>query len=194
MENKLSFYKEIFKDFSSILKKDELEKILNELEIFEDSIPESLIKKIESFTKPYPIPLFYFSIIRMIKIALDLKKELFLNYDYYYDTYQNIRKKEFKTEDENRLLNEIGEILYRMDEIDGKFKNNLFNLLQQINLQVQQSKKDDTIFLSKITPESYPIIYPLYEELIDILLMILDELKIEKGFYKLIKTFKESNP
>ncbi len=193
MEEKLLFYKEIYKDLTSISKKDEIDKILKELELFDDKIPQNILKKIETFSKPYPIPLFYFGLLRIVKIVLDLKKELFVNYDYYFNIYQDLRKKEFKNDDENRLLNEIGEILYRMDNIDGRLKKNLYSLLQQIYILTKENKQNESIFIIKITPENYSDIYPLYEELIDILLNIVDELKLEKGLYKLIKTFQESN-
>lgn len=193
MEEKLLFYKEIYNDLVSITKKDEIDKALRELELFEDNIPQNILKKIETFNKPYPIPLFYFGLLRIVKIVLDLKKELFIHYDYYFNVYQELRKKEFKNQDENRLLNEVGEILYRMDNIDGKLKKNLYSLLQQIYVLTKDNKQNESIYIRKITPENYPEIYPLYEELIDILLNILDELKLEKGLYKLIKTFQGSN-
>lgn len=192
MDKKLSFYKEMFKDLVSKLKKDEIDKIIKELETFEDDIPKTTIKKIETFTKPYPLPLYYFGLLIIIKIVLDLKKELFMNYKYYYDTYNDFRKKEFKTEEEDKIFTEVGEILYRMDEIDSKFKKNVSTFIQQINLKINKNKQDESIFLSKITPESYTEIYPIYEELMDILLNIINEIKIEKDFYKIVKTYKES--
>ncbi|GIX41600.1 MAG: hypothetical protein KatS3mg129_1333 [Leptospiraceae bacterium] len=193
MENPLELYKELYKDMIDVHKKDEYDKVISELESYQEEIPEKLLTKIESFTKPYPVPLYYFSFLRIIQIALSLKKKLFLNYNYYFNLYNKLRKKDERIEEENRLLNEVGEILYRMDEIDGNLKRIIPQLLEVIHKQIQKDNKEESIFLKKINKESYEEIYPIYEELIHNIHNLIDELKLEKGLFKLSKLLVEES-
>jgi hypothetical protein len=191
MEDKLQFYKEIFKDIATYQKKEEINFILEELEQLSDELSENIIKEIEKFSKTFPLPLYYFSLIRIIKLAMDLKNKLFINYNYYFNLYNNLRKKINKIEEENRLLNEVGEILYRMDEIDGNLKRIIPNLIEVIRKQINQNQEEESVFLKKITSESYSEIYPAYEDLVKVILNLLDELKLEKGLYKLSRLLIE---
>jgi hypothetical protein len=191
MEDKLQFYKEIFKDIATYQKKEEINFILEELEQFNDELSENIIKEIEKFSKTFPLPLYYFSLLRIIKLAMDLKNKLFINYNYYFNLYNNLRKKINKSEEENRLLNEVGEILYRMDEIDGNLKKIIPNLIEVILKQINQNQQEESVFLKKITAEGYSEIYPVYEDLVKVILNLLDELKLEKGLYKLSRLLIE---
>jgi hypothetical protein len=185
MEELLKYYKEFYKDLLETSKKEELDKLLIEFENIPEDIQDNLLQKLESFYKPFPLPLYFFSFLKIIKIALILKNKLFSNYNFYFNLYNKLRKKENRTEEENRLLTEVGEILYRMDEIDGNLKKTIPKLINTIQKQIQKSNNTESIFLKKVTDENYEELYPIYEELIQIILNTLDELKLEKGLYKL---------
>jgi hypothetical protein len=185
MEELLKYYKEFYKDLLETSKKEELDKLLIEFENIPEDIQDNLLQKLESFYKPFPLPLYFFSFLKIIKIALILKNKLFSNYNFYFNLYNKLRKKENRTEEENRLLTEVGEILYRMDEIDGNLKKTIPKLINTIQKQIQKSNNTESIFLKKVTDENYEELYPVYEELIQIILNTLDELKLEKGLYKL---------
>jgi len=47
------------------------------------------------------------------------------------------------------LLNEVGEILYRMDEIDGNLKKIIPNLIEVIRKQINQNQQEESVFLKK---------------------------------------------
>jgi hypothetical protein len=185
MEELVKYYKEFYKDLLETSKKEELDKLLIEFENIPEDIQDNLLQKLESFYKPFPLPLYFFSFLKIIKIALILKNKLFSNYNFYFNLYNKLRKKENRTEEENRLLTEVGEILYRMDEIDGNLKKTIPKLINTIQKQIQKSNNTESIFLKKVTDENYEELYPVYEELIQIILNTLDELKLEKGLYKL---------
>ncbi len=85
----------------------------------------------------------------------------------------------------------MGEILYRMDEIDGNLKRIIPNMIELIRKHINQNQSEESIFLKKITVENYAEIYPIYEELIKVILNLLDELKLEKGLYKLSRLLIE---
>lgn len=89
------------------------------------------------------------------------------------------------------MLNEVGEILYRMDEIDGNLKKIIPNLIEVIRKQINQNQQEESVFLKKITAEGYSEIYPVYEDLVKVILNLLDELKLEKGLYKLSRLLIE---
>jgi hypothetical protein len=185
MEELVKYYKEFYKDLLETSKKEELDKLLIEFENIPEDIQDNLLQKLESFYKPFPLPLYFFSFLKIIKIALILKNKLFSNYNFYFNLYNKLRKKENRTEEENRLLTEVGEILYRMDEIDGNLKKTIPKLINTIQQQIQKNNNTESIFLKKVTDENYEELYPVYEELIQIILNTLDELKLEKGLYKL---------
>jgi hypothetical protein len=185
MEELVKYYKEFYKDLLETSKKEELDKLLIEFENIPEDIQDNLLQKLESFYKPFPLPLYFFSFLKIIKIALILKNKLFSNYNFYFNLYNKLRKKENRTEEENRLLTEVGEILYRMDEIDGNLKKTIPKLINTIQKQIQKNNNTESIFLKKVTDENYEELYPVYEELIQIILNTLDELKLEKGLYKL---------
>jgi len=185
MEELVKYYKEFYKDLLETSKKEELDKLLIEFENIPEDIQDNLLQKLESFYKPFPLPLYFFSFLKIIKIALILKNKLFSNYNFYFNLYNKLRKKENRTEEENRLLTEVGEILYRMDEIDGNLKKTIPKLVNTIQKQIQKSNNTESIFLKKVTAENYEELYSVYEELIQIILNTLDELKLEKGLYKL---------
>lgn len=185
----IEIYKEIYKEILFSTRNIEFEKIIKKIENIEDSEnfeQEELTKKIESFTKPYPIPLFLFSFLGIFKICLILKKSLNQNYDFYLKIYNDLRKKENLSEEENKLFFEVGEILYRINELNHKSNKALTEMLININKIVNEAinKSEKNIFLIQISNNNYPNIYAYYEKLIDVILTLIDEKKLEKGLYK----------
>lgn len=186
----IEIYKEIYKEILLSTKTIELETIIHKIEkIDDDEIfeKEELLNKIESFTKPYPIPLFLFSFLGIFKICLTLKKNLNQNYDFYLKIYNDLRKKENLNEEESKLFFEVGEILYRINDLDHKSNKALTELLINIKKIVNENlnKSENNIFLIQINNNNYYEVYPYYEKLIDIILTYIDEKKLEKGLYKL---------
>ncbi len=192
MEEILNTYKKIYKNILQYKKKEDLDILLRDLESFNDKISDNLLSKIEKFNKPYPLPLYYFSFIKIIKLALDLKKMLFQNKKFYLENYNYLRKKENRTEEENNLLNELGEILYRMDQLENKLNQYVYQLFLVIK-SLYEENKIENMYLKKITQEEYSDIYTVYEKLMDTILDLIDELKLEKGLYKMCKILLEEN-
>lgn len=197
----VAIYKEIYKDFLNISgsvtsKKEEFQTIIEELENYQEEYSPSLSETVSGFVKPYPVPLYYLSFFRIIKQAYELYRELSKHYEYYYSIYNKIRKKDidFRTEEETRLLNEISETLYRIDELKGKLDTAAIELLFQIHREIsstlhfQEHLKNniETLFFQKIQEENYRRIYPVYEQFLDVYLSMLDEKQLESGLYRLI--------
>ncbi len=84
-----------------------------------------------------------------------------------------------------------------MDDISGKFERISFEFLGKIKELIIANVRNikdlkDQIYFVKITSKDYPQIYPIYENLILIVHTIIDELKIEKGIFKLTKLLLET--
>ncbi|MFN3603208.1 MAG: hypothetical protein ACK4UJ_00715 [Leptonema sp. (in: bacteria)] len=185
----IEFYKEIYKKIFLHQKSEELLNLLEQLENFDDKVifQDSILTAMESFSKPYPMPLYLFSFLAIIKICSILKKSLNQNYHYYFNIYNDLRKREDLKEEEMKLLNEVSEMLYRMDEIQSKFHRVVLNLITTIkkNFSREIPLEDVDFFYFQIDKDSYYQIYNPYEEFIDLILTLVDEIKIEKGLYKL---------
>ncbi len=185
----LEIYKEIYKEILFFEKKTDIQKIIQTIESLNDQeyVKEELAEKLGLFSKPYPMPLYLFSFLSLIKLCSLLKKSINQNYEYYFEIYSNLRKKEELPEDENKLFKEVSEILYRIDEINQEYQRIVQEVLYKIKT-IYFSKVDvnDTkIFFIKISKDDYSSIYPIYEELIYLILNLLDEKKIEKGLFQL---------
>ncbi|MCS7204517.1 MAG: hypothetical protein NZ853_02350 [Leptospiraceae bacterium] len=193
----IEIYKEIYNKLTNITKKEDIDLILNDIENLPEKISESIIQFIEGLHKPYLMPLYFLSLLRITKQTILIKNDLLKNYNYYFQVYQSLRKKELEliTEEEKELLNEISETLYRLDEIKSKSEKAIKELLFIIANESKKQKKflspkemrTNAYFLFKINEENYSIIYPHYENLINLFLSMIDERKLQSGLLRLIQ-------
>lgn len=185
----LEIYKEIYKEILFSEKKTEVEKIIQRLENLNDEeyVKEEIAKKLELFSKPYPMPLYLFSFLSLIKLCSNLKKSLNQNYEYYFNIYNHLRKKEELTEEEDKLFTEVSEILYRMDEINTKYDRVIPEIIYKIKkiFSPKIQTIEELIFFIKIDNSNYFLMYSMYEELIHLILNLIDEKKLENGLFKL---------
>jgi len=104
------------------------EQIKIELERIEDDA-QDVIESFESHNMNPPIPSHWISLLRILRMSMSLIRRIYEKYDTFVSTYSNISSKAERTPDETTLHREIGEFLYKVDDLMGNHERLLSKLL-----------------------------------------------------------------
>lgn len=124
-------YNRILGDLVNVITEEQLPQILRLMEPIADPV-EDLRQAIES---NQATPLFprWRDALRLIRLSFALQGSLSAEYDGFVIAYQNLSGKTKRDADENRLLEEISALMYRIDELNGEQERHCLRLLAEMS-------------------------------------------------------------
>lgn len=165
----------------------ELAPIIDELDKIEDNTNELL----PSFQKTgASLPMYWISYLRIIKFGLNYKKQYTTNYDFFMRLYNYLRALPTANQDQKRMINELGELLYRMDELSGQLDRAAQSLTSALRSAIHENhniiiESRDQIISSKVTAKGVSIIKDAYRELVSVISDIISSMGREQSIMRM---------
>ena len=167
------------------------EYLLIMLERIQDDVTD--IRKIfeERVPGAYEIK-YWIAILRIIRFSQIIKKEISNYYDEFVNAYQALRIKNNKSENEKKLEKEIGELLYKIDEIFGDYDRLISRLMKQMNKKLvdvygMQLEPDESFYSGEIDRANSEEIYSILEGLIELSMELMKYSKITLSLLRMKK-------
>jgi hypothetical protein len=171
--------------------------------------PLDIIKRLESLKDPTedvreqftrlggnpPLPLHWISLLRVIRMSISLIAELRSRYEAFVTFYSKFREKKSQTKDEQNLYKEIGDFLYKVDDLIGiherltvKFVTDIRSTLLNDFGVIENPERE--YYRSKIKKENMDRIEDDARELYSICRRCVEEIRIMHGLDRLQRLFK----
>ncbi len=185
----LNDYKSLIESVYNLTGDKDIENIIKRLESLDDSTQE-VEKEFLEHRDDLNSPIYWIAILRILKFSFNLKKKLEEQYDSFVQIYQELTSRTNLTKDEQHLLTEIGNFLYRVDEIFGnqeRFSHRLLHGMRQgiiedygVNLDI-----DDSFYQTYMSIETAHKTAPLIRELMDLLDENQEQIRIMNALHRL---------
>lgn len=182
-------YKQILAGVFVLSGDEDIEDLIEEIEGLDDDTREVRQAFIEN-RSDIKAPVYWIAILRVMKLGYNFRSDLLKQYDSFVSVYQKLSGKNEMTDDERHLFTEIGNFLYRVDELLGdheRFSHRMLHGIRQgiiedygVNLDI-----DDNFFRTKMSTEIIKKYNPLTLELIGMLDRFLEQIRIMNALSRL---------
>ncbi|MBI3396418.1 MAG: hypothetical protein HY042_11325 [Spirochaetia bacterium] len=121
-------YKRVLVNLAHVLIAEHIPHLVQMIEKIPDDAVE-VRRQFQGGAVPDVVPAHWITALRIPKFALVLKQNLLANYDSFMNAYQVLSSKATRSKDESQLLEEIGKLLYDIDETTGEIERSIPKLL-----------------------------------------------------------------
>ena len=182
-------YKKAMALFLNPTEKGSHENILIFLESINDSTMD-LRSYFENSENELHSPSHWIAILRFIRVSIALINDIKINYDDFVDSYSKLSALGHPNENEEQLKNEIGNFLYKIDDLIGRQERLLNHLLQEIkNILLDTfgiwDDPAEQFFRTEITMDAMVKVEDDLKSLSQICFELVLELRIMQGLKKL---------
>lgn len=182
----LQFYKSIFAECLTSISEEVIPQILSHLE----KIPDNAAEFRAAYETTPSLPSHWITTLRFIKFSTVLASELKPNYENLMGSYQTLSGK--AGEDETKLLGEIGEFLYAVDEITGDLDRILPKLMRQIRTGMIESygivlQPNEAIYSDRIPDDQMVRLTIPIQELAGLCQRMIEQIKISVALSRMEK-------
>lgn len=130
-------YKSVMENILQVSNDRDAEAILQAVEEIVDSTSD-LIRIFESVRDTVQLPGYWLGIIRIIKMSLVLKNRIVVRYDDFVNVYQKLQSRHGRSKDEDQLLTEVGDFLYKVDTYTGDHERLTVKILKEMRQGIQE--------------------------------------------------------
>lgn len=165
----------------------DLSAILNQL----DGLKDGTDAMLASFQKKgTEMPAYWISYLRVIKFAQNYRASYTRNYDFYYRLYDYLHSMPSRNTDQERMVQEIGKMLYAMDDLSGRLDRAVTGLVEALRNGILEShnivtESKDRILASKVPQKAIRWLDDPYHELTAVTTEIIASLEHERSLYRL---------
>lgn len=165
----------------------DLSAILNQL----DGLKDGTDAMLASFQKKgTEMPAYWISYLRVIKFAQNYRASYTRNYDFYYRLYDYLHSMPSRNTDQERMVQEIGKMLYAMDDLSGRLDRAVTGLVEALRNGILEShnivtESKDRILASKVPQKAIQWLDDPYHELTAVTTEIIASLEHERSLYRL---------
>ncbi|MBW7858189.1 MAG: hypothetical protein H3C43_07855 [Leptonema sp. (in: Bacteria)] len=156
-----------------------------------DKIDDNTSELLPSFQKTgASLPLYWISYLRIIKFGLNYKNQYTANYDFFMRLYNHLRSLPAANQDQKRMINELGELLYKMDELSGQLDRAAQSLIAALRTAIHENhnivvESRDQIVSAKVTSKGIGILKDAYRELVSIVSDIVSSMGHEQSIMRM---------
>lgn len=167
----------------------DLPAIMNQL----DSLKDGTDGLIGSFQKKgTEMPAYWIAYLRVVKFALNYRAAYTKNYDFYIRLYNYLRNLPERDADQERMLTEIGETLYSMDDLSGRLDRSVTSLVEALRKGILEShnivtEARDRILAARVSKKAVPLLEDPYHELTAVTTEIIASLEHEHSLHRLCR-------
>lgn len=165
----------------------DLSAIVNQL----DGLKDGTDAMLASFQKKgTEMPAYWISYLRLIKFAQNYRASYTRNYDFYYRLYDYLHSMPSRNTDQERMVQEIGKMLYAMDDLSGRLDRAVTGLVEALRNGILEShnivtESKDRILASKVPQKAIRWLDDPYHELTAVTTEIIASLEHERSLYRL---------
>ncbi|MCB1326599.1 MAG: hypothetical protein H7A21_04440 [Spirochaetales bacterium] len=125
-------YVDILNELAAILVDDELKHIVQQIGLVDDPADDL------DLDDDAPAPTFWVDVLRLPRLGLHQQAAIDEQYDAFVKAYQELTRISHRDEDQERLLQEIGDLLYRLDELTGARERLTLKLAQALSQGIKE--------------------------------------------------------
>ncbi|MCE9599431.1 MAG: hypothetical protein K8S54_15810 [Spirochaetia bacterium] len=182
----LQSYKSIFAECLTSISEEVIPQILAHLE----KLPDDAAEFRDAYESAPSLPSHWITTLRFIKFSTVLSSELKPNYEKLMSSYQKLSGQ--PGADEGKLLGEIGEFLYAVDEITGDLERILPRLMRQIRTGMIESygivlSPNEAIYSDRIPDEQLARLNIPIQELAGLCQRMVEQIKISTALSRMEK-------
>lgn len=165
----------------------DLPKLLAQLDHLRDGTDGML----PSFQKKgMEMPAYWISYLRVVKFAQNFRTTFTKNYEFYMAVYDHLRSMTKRNGDQERMVQEIGETLYTMDDLSGRLDRAVTSLVESLRRGILENhnivtESRDRILASKVAPKAVRLLDDPYHELTAVTTEIISSLEHERSLLRL---------
>lgn len=184
-------YKKLMVTLLNAFIQEQLNDLIRMLEQLPDDTAD-LIADFENRQVERTTPVHWIAILRFLRFSLVLKSRLGSSYDDFVAAYQSLNMIKNPDADHHRLIQELGNYLYRVDEIFGDLDRLVARLLTEINQGLVsiygiQPDPGALFYRGKMSEEVGTIIQPLLKALLRQCYDMLEQLRIMQALWRMKK-------
>lgn len=165
----------------------DLPAILNQLDALKDGT-DAMLGPFQK--KGTEMPAYWISYLRVVKFAQNYRASYMRNYDFYIRLYDYLRGLPSRNTDQERMVQEIGETLYAMDDLSGRLDRAVAGVVEALRKGILDShniitESRDRILASKVAQKAVRWLDDPYHELTAVTTEIIASLEHEHSLHRL---------
>lgn len=143
-------------------------------------------------------PGFLLDILRLVHFSSRLKRELGAQYDNFVSSYQLLSTRENRDDDESKLFQEIGDLMYQIDDLSGRHERLSDRLIKTMIrslidlLRTEQSDDSRMVYSTAVREDIQLRFRPLIEELLTLSASLYEQIAIMHALSRMRRLIIES--
>lgn len=164
---------------------------MNTLVAHFDSLRDGTDSLLPSFQKKgSQLPAYWISYLRVAKFALNYRSSYMQHYEFYLRLYDHLRTKEGRTPDEDRMIHELSQTLYQMDDLSGHMERAVQGLMDGLRKAILEShnivtESRDRIIAGRVAPKAVRHLNDPYHELVATVTEIIGSAERERTLHRI---------
>ena len=190
-------YKRVLTNLVNAIGEEQVEYMLTMLENIPDEASElrGLFDKDEGGLRP---PNHWIGVLRFMRFGLGLKNDLMSEYDSFVEDYQSLSSKAERNTDEEKLVAEIGDFLFKVDEQLGDQERLIQKLIVELNKTLvekygMQFSPAEGFYRAEMDREACEVLNPLLLELMEISRAMSGQVRLMKVLVRIRRLILDKN-
>lgn len=188
-QDALRQYFRIIGELTGILADHQLSRIISYLEQIPDStvdIEKAFEVRHEAISKPQR----WLDALRFVRFVIARKNRLSDQYDEFVRAYQDLSAISERDADQEKLLKEVGDLMYNIDDLSGIYERLVEKLLQTLSISIRDvhgmlNEPDEEVYRAPIRDDQQVRIGPVFRELSELAARFHEQIQIMEALLRM---------
>lgn len=163
-------YSRVLADLTNVITNEQLPMLLDVLERVPDEAGD-LQKKFETDLPALRKTVTWLDYVRLLRFSVNLRAGLAGQYDLFVQAYQQLSTRPQLSSDERKLLGEIGDFMYAVDDVGGKYERLSLRLITELSKSLKLTygilhEPNRTLYSHEVHEDHARRLMPLINDLV----------------------------